>query len=78
MLTMEDLQRVCIDAYSSWMVPKDWKRPRNPHSFDCRYKIAHLTRFEDNWDLIRNRLAASAPNPALASLPLAEIGAATT
>jgi len=69
-LTMKDLQRVCIDAYSHWMVPKDWKRPRNPHSFDCRYEITHLTPFEDNWGLIRDRLTASAPNPALASLPV--------
>lgn len=68
-LTMQDLQRVCIDAYAHWMDPKDWKRPRNPHSFECRYEIKHLTRFEDNWDLIRDRLTASAPNPALASLP---------
>jgi hypothetical protein len=72
-LTMEDLQRVCIEAYSHWMVPKDWKRPRNPHSFECRYAIAHLTPFEGNWDLIRNRLAGSAPNPALASLPDDEV-----
>jgi hypothetical protein len=68
-LTMEDLQRVCIDTYSKWMGPKDWKRPLNPHSFDCRYEIKSLTQFEANWDLIRDRLAGSAPNPALAALP---------
>jgi hypothetical protein len=68
-LTMEELQRVCIDAYSNWMVPKDWKRPRNPDSFDCRFDISGLTPFEGNWDLIRNRLTASAPNPAL-GMPL--------
>lgn len=73
---MEDLQRVCIDAYSHWMTPKDWKRPRNPHSFECRYEINHLTPFQDNWDLIRDRLTASAPNPALASLPDHDIEAA--
>ena len=68
-LTMKDLQRICIDGYSHWMTPKDWKRPRNPYSFDCRYEIKGLTPFEDNWALIHNRLTASAPNPALASLP---------
>ena len=67
-LTMQELQRVCIDAYSNWMGPKGWKRPRNPHSFDCRFDISHLAPFEANWGLIRNRLTASAPNPALASL----------
>ncbi len=77
-LTMEELQRVCIEAYSNWMVPKDWKRPRNPHSFDCRFDISHLTRFEGNWDLIRNRLTASAPNPALAALPSDEVETAIT
>jgi hypothetical protein len=77
-LTMKELQRVCIVAYSNWMVPKDWKRPRNPHSFDCRYDIAQLTPFEGNWDLIRNRLTHSEPNPALASLPSDEVGAGTT
>ena len=77
-LTMEDLQRVCITAYSHWMDPKDWKRPRNPHSFDCRYEINHLVTFEDNWNLIHDRLTTSAPNPALATLPEGEIGAVTT
>ena len=75
-LTMKDLQRVCIDAYSHWMGPKDWKRPRNPHSFDCRYETKHLTSFEGNWDLIRNRLTDSSPNPALASLPTEGVEAA--
>jgi hypothetical protein len=77
MLTMEDLQRVCIDAYSHWMDPKGWKRPRNPHSFQCRSEIKHLTRFEDKWDLIHDRLATAAPNPALASLPNNNIEAVT-
>jgi hypothetical protein len=75
-LTMAELQRVCIDAYSCWMDPKDWKRPRNPHSFECRYEIGHVARFEDNWALIHERLAASAPNPALAALPGKDIEAA--
>jgi len=74
-LTMEDLQRVCIECYSHWMVPKDWKRPKNPQSFDCRYEIKNLALFEDNWDLIRDRLSAAAPNPALASLPAVPTGA---
>lgn len=74
-LTMAELQSVCIAAYSHWMVPKDWKRPRNPHSFDCRYDIEHLKPFENQWGLIRDRLTASAPDPALAALPSDEVGA---
>mgnify|MGYP003694080617 CR=1 FL=1 len=58
---MEDLQRVCIDAYTHWMDPKDWKRPRSPHSFDCRYWIEHIAQFEDQLGVkcIRDRLTAS-------------------
>jgi hypothetical protein len=77
-LTMEELQRVCIDGYSDWMAPKDWKRPRNPHSFDCRYYISELASYEDNWPLIRNRLTVSAPNPALASISNDTVASGTT
>ena len=65
-LTMKDLQRICIEGYSRWMSPKDWRRPRNPHSFDCRYEIGSLEPFENNWELVRDRLASSSPDPALA------------
>jgi hypothetical protein len=68
-LTMKDLQDVCIKCYSDWMTPKDWKRPRNPKSFDCRYWIKDIEAFENKWELIQNRLRKSEPNPALASLP---------
>ena len=64
-LTKADLQHVCIDAYSKWMDPKDWKRSRNPSSFDNRYSTAGLQRFEDNWQLISKRLEASVPDQAL-------------
>jgi hypothetical protein len=68
-LTMKDLQDVCINTYAQWMDPKDWKRPRNPESYDCRYWIKDITQFEDKWDLISKRLTRSEPDPALASLP---------
>ena len=41
-LTMKNLQDVCIGAYSHWMDPRDWKRPINPESYDCRYWIRHI------------------------------------
>ncbi len=64
-LTKADLQQVCIEAYSQWMDPKDWKRPRNPASFENSYSIAGLQRFEDNWQLIKERLEESAPDQSL-------------
>lgn len=66
-LKKSDLQQVCIEAYSRWMVPKDWKRPRNPASFDNRYGIDGLQEFEDNWQLISERLEASTPDRALSA-----------
>jgi hypothetical protein len=55
-LTMEDLQKICIQRYTNWMGPKEWKRPRNPASFDLRYEIADLLPFEDNWALVKQLL----------------------
>ncbi len=71
-LTMAELQRACINSYTNWMAPKDWKRPRNPHSFDCRFEVSDIAGFEGNWDLIRKRLSNATPNPALALLPIDE------
>ncbi|MBM4192968.1 MAG: hypothetical protein FJ202_01125 [Gemmatimonadetes bacterium] len=65
-LTMRELQHLCIAGYSDWMQPKNWRRPRNPASFDCRYSIDQLLPFENRWSLIRERFESSAPNPALA------------
>jgi len=55
-LTMEDLQKICIQSYTNWMGPKEWKRPRNPASFDLRYEIGDLLPFEDNWALVKQLL----------------------
>jgi hypothetical protein len=76
-LLMRELQELCITGYSAWMTSKSWRRPRNPHSFDCRYNIAQLLPFENQWQLVKDRLAGSLPNPALATLAAAE-GAPTT
>lgn len=56
-LTKADVQSACIESYVEWMAPRGWKRPRNPSSFDCRFAADQLARFEDNWTLIRDRLA---------------------
>jgi hypothetical protein len=60
-LTKADVQAACIASYTAWMAPKDWRRPRNPASFDCRYTVERIARFEDNWDLIIRRLAPAEP-----------------
>jgi hypothetical protein len=54
--TKADIQNVCIKSYKRWMDPKDWKRPRNFKSLDNRYDTELLASFEDNWDLVLDRL----------------------
>jgi hypothetical protein len=65
-LTEADVQDVCIVGYTAWMDQIGWKRPRNPSSFDCRWSISNIQRFEDNWDLIMRRLDMAAPDSSLA------------
>ncbi len=60
-----DIQTACIESYSRWMDPKDWKRPRNYKSLDNRYDISHLLKFEDNWSLIANQLKQQDANKTL-------------
>ena len=60
-----NLQQVCIAGYSAWMETKNWRRPRNPASFDCRYTIQQLAAFEDRWDVITKQLAEARPSAAL-------------
>lgn len=58
-----DIQNVCIKAYKRWMDTKDWKRPRNYKSLDNRYKISDLEQFENNWEMIADRLSAGNVTP---------------
>ena len=57
-LTMSELQAICVHRYTAWMDSHDWKRPQSVGSFDLRYKIEDLEEFEGNWELI-NRLLQS-------------------
>ncbi len=59
-LTLADVQRACIASYCDWMEPHGWRRPRTQTSFDCRFSVAHIQGFENNWDLVRRALAAAA------------------
>lgn len=63
-MKMDALQRICIAGYSAWMESHGWRRPQNPHSYDCRWTVAQLAEFEDNWDLIKATLAAEGPGSA--------------
>lgn len=55
-LTKAQLQVVCIKSYSAWMDRHEWRRPRTQDSYDCRYSISDVQDYEDNWQLIRDRL----------------------
>ncbi len=55
-LTKSDVQQVYVNHYTTWMEKKGWQRPNKPESFDCRPKTHEFETFEDNWDLILNRL----------------------
>lgn len=55
-LTIAELQAVCVQSHTAWMEGHGWKRPRNPETFDLRYGIEHLEEFEGNWVLISRLL----------------------
>jgi hypothetical protein len=62
-LTMRELQEVCIRCYTSWMESKDWKRPRNPESYDNRFWIKDIAAYENRWSLVLDRLDSRPPDP---------------
>lgn len=55
-LTMAELQDVCVRSHTTWMEGHSWRRPKNPETFDLRYKVEDLEKFEDNWALISRTL----------------------
>lgn len=55
-LTMADLQAICVRSHTTWMEGHGWRRPKNVESFDLRYGVEHLEEFEDNWALISRLL----------------------
>jgi hypothetical protein len=58
-LTKAQLQLVCINMYSAWMDKLEWKRPRNPASYDCRHRMSDMQQYENNWQLITDTLATT-------------------
>ena len=57
--TKKQIQEAFIQSYVSWMEPKDWKRPKNYESLDNRCDIKYLEKYENNWQLIFDRLQES-------------------
>jgi len=66
-LTKGQLQKACIKRYAGWMAAHQWKRPRKPDSFDCRYYVPGIHEYENNWKLIEERLQQASPDRSLAS-----------
>lgn len=66
-LTKAQIRDTCIKTYSAWMDKHEWKRPRNPASYACRYRIPDVEKYEDNWQLISDRLETTSPDQSLES-----------
>ena len=64
-LREQDVQQACITNYCGYLNRKDGRRPVNWRSLDCWWEIANIERFENNWDLIVQRLRAESPDPTL-------------
>lgn len=67
-LTRGELQQVCIAGYTRFMERQGWRRPRNAASYDNRYGIQSIQRYEDNWQLITDRLRQAVPDASLATV----------
>ena len=67
-LTKKDLQVACTTFYSEFMQKHAWRRPKNPSCYENRYRIVDIAGFEDNWELISNRFAATDSTSMLESL----------
>ncbi len=66
-LRKRDVQDAIIGSYSAWMDKRDWIRPRNPASFDSRYFLPNIEKFENNWRLIEEQLQAFGSASSLSS-----------
>lgn len=64
-LTKSNLQTACIADYSKFMNKHNWLRPHNPESYDNRYHLSSIEEYENNWELITNRLNTSNPDQSL-------------
>jgi hypothetical protein len=66
-LTKSQLQDVVVKHHCDWMDKHEWKRPRAPESYDCRFSIPEVQDYENNWKLISDGLTPSSPDQSLES-----------
>jgi hypothetical protein len=64
-LTKADFQRAFVKGYSQWMDKLGWKRPRKPDSYAAHLHVEDIEKFENNWQLIIQRLAQTDPDQSL-------------
>jgi hypothetical protein len=56
-LTLGDLHGVICTQYEHWLADHGGRRPLKPDSMHCAAYREDLGPWEDNWDLVRSRLA---------------------
>jgi len=64
-LTKIQLQEIVFTHYCEDMDKREWRRPRAPESYDCRFSIPEVQGFENNWTLISDAVALSTQNQSL-------------
>jgi len=57
-LTHRQFQEIAASHHESYLAQHDWVRPRTPSSFHASLKAEHFERYENNWGLVREQLAA--------------------
>src|SRR5258708_4737847 len=67
-LTKLQLQEIVYTCYVDDMDRREWKRPRAPQSYDCRFSIPHIKNYKNNWKLISDGLTASSSDQSLESI----------
>jgi hypothetical protein len=56
-LTLGELYGVICTQYERWLADHDGRRPIKPDSMHCAAYREELIPWQDNWDLVRKRLA---------------------
>ena len=64
-LTARDVQKICIANHRQLLEKCSGHRPKNWKSLDCWWDTADLKSFENNWDLIVQRLKSGNPDRSL-------------
>ncbi len=59
LLTLLQLQETIAKNYAAYLERQGGSRPRNWESTHCSVRLEHLAEFEENWQLIRDRLKSA-------------------